>query len=460
MLGEIEVKTKSGSTCWLLPFGVHWEDHPTTALPSRLALAQVRHQRHVGLLTDGFALAGFARRIVGALASGWEVEDGDGVLCFRNTGHDQLDVAPDAEVNWLAAEQSNSSLIVGDQIMLKMYRRIAAGEHPEAEMGRYLTAQGFAHVPPLLGDVVRVAADGTPCTLAIALGFVRNQGDAWSWTLDQLKRALDEIAAPEAAPETELADLDTVMGAIGRRLGEMHAVLARETSDPAFAPEMAASADGANWAKKAEERLRKALESIEQRETWERDQDRERAHSLLGLRTAITSAIRSLAKNSERALKTRVHGDFHLGQVLVASGDAYIIDFEGEPATSIAERRAKTSPLRDVAGLVRSIDYAGATLMDRDDVGSVPLDEDRRDEFIAGFRRRASLAFLGGYWSTSVLRDTPGTRALLDLFLIEKAAYEITYEAANRPNWIGVPLAGLSRLLSRILEKETADGHG
>jgi maltose alpha-D-glucosyltransferase / alpha-amylase len=159
-------------------------------------------------------------------------------------------------------------------------------------------------------------------------------------------------------------------------------------------------------------------------------------------------------------LMTRVHGDFHLGQVLVASGEAYIIDFEGEPATSIAERRAKTSPLRDVAGLLRSIDYAGASLMERTDVGAVPLDEAQRDQFIVRFRRRASQAFLRGYWSTSVLADKPATRALLELFLIEKAAYEISYEAANRPNWIGVPLAGLSRLMTRIVESEAGAHHG
>ena len=157
---------------------------------------------------------------------------------------------------------------------------------------------------------------------------------------------------------------------------------------------------------------------------------------------------------------TRIHGDFHLGQVLVASGDVYIIDFEGEPAASIAERRSKASPLRDVAGLLRSIDYAGAALMDRNDMNGVPIDEARRDEFIARFRNRASQAFLHDYWEASPLRNSPSARALLELFLIEKAAYEIAYEAANRPNWLGVPLAGLSRLLSRILGKEMVATHG
>jgi maltose alpha-D-glucosyltransferase / alpha-amylase len=206
--------------------------------------------------------------------------------------------------------------------------------------------------------------------------------------------------------------------------------------------------------------LTKALDLIARREEWDRQQDRERVQSLLDRRQPIKNVVRRLAKLSDGALLIRTHGDFHLGQVLVASGDAYIIDFEGEPMSSIADRRAKTSPLRDVAGMLRSIDYAGASLIDRDGAAGAPIDEARRDSLIDLFRRRASTAFIRSYWRAGVLKDTPVTRALLDLFLIEKAAYEITYEAANRPNWIGVPLAGLTRLLTRILEREVSATHG
>lgn len=150
---------------------------------------------------------------------------------------------------------------------------------------------------------------------------------------------------------------------------------------------------------------------------------------------------------------SRIHGDFHLGQVLVASGDVYIIDFEGEPATSIAERRAKTSPLRDVAGLLRSIDYAGAALVEGKGVAAAPVGETQRDRLIAEFRSRASRAFLKEYWAARGSIAGARERALLELFLIEKVAYEIAYEAANRPTWIGVPLAGVLRLTERILDK-------
>jgi maltose alpha-D-glucosyltransferase/alpha-amylase len=394
-----------------------------------------------------------------------QFEHSDGVVRFQPTeaGRKQLEAVPDAEVNWIAAEQSNSSLTVGDTVMLKIYRCISPGEHPEAEMGRYLTAQGFTHAPPLLGDAVRIAADGTPSTLAVALGFVRNEGDAWSWMLDHLTRALDELAPAKVVNSSEadlLADCEAVVAAIGRRLGEMHAVLARDTSAPAFVPKVAGPEDVAKWAEKTEERIETAFGAIARLHSWERDQDRERVRTLLSQREAIVAAIRRLAKSGAGTLMTRIHGDFHLGQVLVAGGDAYIIDFEGEPATSIAERRAKTSPLRDVAGLLRSIDYAGAALIDRNGVGAMPVDEAQRDQFISQFRPRASGAFLRAYWEATGSSGGAAARMLLDLFLLEKAAYEIGYEAANRPTWIGVPLAGLARLATRLIGKEPGTRNG
>ena len=465
LLSEIEVKTTGATTRWLLPLGILWEDESSAALPTRLALARVRRGRKTGLLTDAFALPDFAHHVVAALAGGKEVRSGDGIIQFRptETGRVKLANVPETHVHWLAAEQSNSSLTIGDTAMLKIFRRLSPGQHPETEMNRYLTAQGFIHAPSLVGDVVRVAPDGTPTTLAIALEFVRNEGDAWAWMLDHLNRALD-AHSPAAAAENSGADLfadcDAVVAAIGRRLGEMHAILARETSEAAFAPEVANTSDAANWAKNTEDRIQKAFGAIAQLQTWERDKDRERAQKLLSQRASIAAAVRNLASSAAGTVKTRIHGDFHLGQVLVASGDAFIIDFEGEPAASIAERRAKTSPLRDVAGLLRSIDYAAATMMDRNAVGAVPMDETQRDELISQFRSRGSTAFLSAYWKSAGAQNGPAERALLGLFLIEKAAYEVDYEAANRPTWMGVPIAGLARLAARIAEKETGGRNG
>jgi len=298
-----------------------------------------------------------------------------------------------------------------------------------------------------------MAPDGTPSTLAIALEFIRNEGDAWSWMLDHLNRALDASApaAPAEEPGADLfADCNAIAAAIGRRLGEMHAVLARNVDDPLFAAEIASAKDAAHWRQRAEARVEQAIEVIGGLETFERAADRERAEMLLRKRDLICGAVRRLSPAGAGTPMIRIHGDFHLGQVLVASGDTYIIDFEGEPTSSIAERRRKASPLRDVSGLLRSIDYAGATLLDRNAIGAVPMDEAQRDHLISDFRLRASTAFLEAYWAAIGTPIGASERALLGLFLIEKAAYEIKYEATNRPNWISVPLAGLARLIARI----------
>ena len=456
LLTEIKVKAAGRTTRWLLPLAILWEDEASTSLPNRLALARVRRGRRLGLLTDAFALPSFAQRFVTAMIAAQEFPCADGIVRFRPTqrGLETLHTVPDAEINWLAAELSNSSLTVGDNAMLKVFRRISGGVHPETEMGRHLTAQGFTHSPQLLGDVVRIAPDGTPFTLAAAFGFVRNEGDAWSWILDHLTRAVD-AQTPSAPSETSdlLSDCEAVGAAIGRRLGEMHAILMQESTDPAFAPEVADRDDAKNWARKLELRIKLAFESIAKVQTWEREQDRACAEMLQSQLNSILAAVPTLASFGVGMIMTRVHGDFHLGQVLVADGDAYIIDFEGEPAAPIAERRAKTSPLRDVAGLLRSIDYVGATFSDRKSVGAMPVDEGRRDQLVSQFRTRVSRAFLRAYKDATRIRADAAGRALLDLFLIEKAAYEIAYEAANRPSWIGVPLAGLARLAGRILQR-------
>jgi maltose alpha-D-glucosyltransferase / alpha-amylase len=460
LLTVAEVKTTGATTHWLLPLAVLWEDQPSTALSNMLAVARVRRGRRVGLLTDAFALPSFGHRFVACLASSKELASDDEVVRFQptETGRSQLEASLKAEVNLLAAEESNSLLTIGDVAMLKIYRRVSAGEHPEAEIERYLTEEGFTHAPHLLGEVVRVASDGTPFTLAIAVGFVRNEGDAWSWILDHLNRALHMIAPATSAdiPESDLlSDCEAIVAAIGKRLGELHAILSHETSDPAFAPEVADASDAADWARKAVERVQTAFEAISGQQIWERDQDRDRAQTLLSQRDSILEAVRNLADFGAGTLMTRIHGDFHLGQVLVKDGDAFIIDFEGEPSASIAERRTKASPLRDVAGLLRSIDYAGATFIEREGVGAVPVDAAQRDHLLAQFSARAATAFLRAYWQATFWQNGTAARNLLDLFLIEKAAYEIAYEAAHRPTWIGVPVAGFARLASRITGKET-----
>ncbi len=464
LLAEIEVDNAGTVTNWQLPLSILWEDETAGPLPGQLALARVRRGRRVGLLTDAFALPTFARTMLRAFRSEARIPAGDGEVRFEATAGIGAIELPDApEITWLSAEQTNSSLIIADVAMLKIFRRIVTGHHPEAEMGRHLTEQGFAHSAPLLGEVVRVGADGARASLAIAQGFVRNQGDAWTWMLEQLARAIDDPAGHDegiASEADHIASCTEFAAVIGRRLGEMHRILARPSADPAFAPARSGEADAAAWLEQASGMLSASLATIGGREQWDREADAVIARSLLARRDALAAALARLSRAAIGRAITRIHGDFHLGQVLVANGDAYIIDFEGEPTRPLDERRAKVSPLRDVAGLLRSIDYAAAAVAGKRPNPLPATQAERAAELADRFRRESSAAFLAAYREAAGLPEDEAEADLLDFLLIEKAAYEIAYEAGNRPAWIDVPMAGLSALADRVLgpPSEAVDG--
>ena len=491
LLVEVETRSSKSGTPdrYQLPFGFFGEDESMSALPQQLAMARVRRGRQVGYLTDAFALAEFAHHIVKLLSSSARVQSDDGTLMFEPTALLQQSL-PDltsttgSGVRWLSAEQSNSSLVIGDAAVLKVVRRVASGINPEVEITRLLTERGFANTSPLLGEVSRVTADGTPNLLIVMQRFVHNQGDAWQWTLNVLARVFQQTAlslpaspvkagdtpmldasrdASDALEGSGLAELQMAAGVLGKRLGELHAVLAGVTDDEAFVPVEVDAARATQWGEAAVRQIDAALEILETKmagtdassaASWS-DAERACATDLVRRRAAINKGAMKLAARGVGSLATRIHGDFHLGQVLVTQGDAVIIDFEGEPAKPLDERRAKMSPLRDVAGLLRSIDYAAAMSLKSgpSDVGESGEAKKRgivarylpaaKQAFLAAYRREAKR--IGHRW-----KDADGEASLLDLFTLEKAAYELCYEAANRPTWIGVPLAGLAELANDL----------
>jgi maltose alpha-D-glucosyltransferase/alpha-amylase len=290
----------------------------------------------------------------------------------------------------------------------------------------------------------------------IAQSFVRNQGDGWTWTLDWLRRAMSESEANYHDASDPFAGYLSFAASVGRRLAQMHAALARPTEDPNFAPRPATKDDVKDWSAKAAAELGAALDAVARHDKWEGPEAAALVGSLLDRRSKLLQAVRGLRPNGA-LLKTRVHGDFHLGQVLVAQGDAVIVDFEGEPARSLAERRAKTSPAKDIAGLLRSFDYAAAMLAAEFD--TAPVDSpvrDRRRAALDVWLRDASVTFLDAYRDVASQDPHPWLRKskeqdIIDIFLIEKVAYEIAYEIANRPAWVTVPLSGLDRLARRLL---------
>ncbi len=368
-----------------------------------------------------------------------------------------VSIPADAEIRRLSAEQSNSSLIVGGAV-IKLLRRITPGIHPEVEMSHHLTARGYANTPPLLGAAWRVMEDGSQYALIVVQGFVANQGDGWTWTQDFLARVGDALAVTDPGKDEATDSFGayvTFAATIGRRLAELHAVLAQPTDDPAFNPVKATADDVAAFTDDVTQQMNAALKALEAVKSWSTQAATDDAAFLLQRRHDLAKAIAKAAKALPGALKTRIHGDFHLGQVLVAQGDAFLIDFEGEPSRPLAERRAKSSPLRDVAGMIRSIDYARAVAQ----IGRAaltPRATERRVPILDRLHADAVKAFLDAYravhdsaprrWTTPEAES-----ALLDLFLIQKAAYEVCYEAANRQAWIPVPLRGFAELAARLL---------
>ncbi|OCW56971.1 maltose alpha-D-glucosyltransferase [Hoeflea olei] len=448
LLGEFRVSTAVSEATYTLPLGIAWSDGQNGPYASNLALARVRRGRDVGLLTDGFTLAPFARSVVSAMREGTVVAVGDGEIRFSAMPGFDLDA--DGEVEWMAAEQSNSTMMIGRQAVLKLLRKVAPGVHPDVEMVRYLTDHGYANVPAMLGTVTRSDKDGETL-LMMAQAFVYNQGDGWQWTLDFLGRLATDT-------ETSFSNYANFAANLGRRLADMHQVLASETSNPDFVPEPVTLEQADKLGGRIKGQVDKAMGQLRGAELDEAA-GRDAAY-LFDTRDVLIERIGEVVRRAVDRYRTRIHGDLHLGQVLVTGDDVMFIDFEGEPTRPISERRGKDLSLRDVAGMMRSFDYALAVAERSRPSGADPWSEDWSE----AFRSNAKQALLSGYLGLKPAREPGGegengeiappeieVDPLLDLLIIEKAAYEVVYEAANRPDWIGVPVAGLARAVRRLM---------
>ena len=458
---EIEVLGDGVANQYQLPFGFLPEEHINSALPQQLALSRVRRGRQVGLITDAFVLEPFIRAVLRACQDGMRLPcgNGQGELRFACTKQlARLELDEQSEVRYLSAEQSNSSVVVADRLVLKLIRRVNPGTHPELEMSAYLTAAGFTNISPLLAWVSRVDESDAPHLLMIAQGYLSNQGDAWAWTQNTLERAIrDEMEPTRTDPEAHtdaLAELNGFAALLGQRLGEMHLLLAAPSIDAAFQPQVSDGQDSARWTRQINAELTHALDLLAQHRDQLDSDSQALVDDLQEQREGLVQHIENLANQAQGGLLMRVHGDLHLGQVLVVQGDAYLIDFEGEPSRPLEERRAKHSPYKDVSGVLRSFDYAAAMILRS--ASAVDLSEaarQARQRVARQYLHQSRHAFVEAYGLATAAMphawlQAEGERAALELFCLEKAAYEITYEAENRPSWLAVPLHGLHGLIS------------
>jgi maltose alpha-D-glucosyltransferase / alpha-amylase len=316
----------------------------------------------------------------------------------------------------LRGEQSNTSIRFGNGLILKLFRRVQFGPNPDVEVGWFLTEHSdFRGTPPVAGSLTYVSADGSEASLAMLQGFVANRGDAWTTTLSRVRRVLDG---------GDLSDSLQAVARLGQTTAELHLALARGTGD--FAAETIDDGDVDTWRRAIHDEVAAAAEALS------RHQVEVHTPGLLHRADGI--------EHLRGALKTRHHGDYHLGQILEREdGSFVIIDFEGEPAKPLAQRREKRSPLRDVAGMLRSFDYARHAALRSVKAGSA----ERAHEWYVSVRS----VFLRRYCETArqlprlLPQDVEAPLAALEL---EKAAYEVLYELNNRPDWLPIPLAALT----------------
>ena len=425
-----------------------------------------------GLLVDALADDHAPELLLDAVANERVVSLNHGELRARRAGSWLPDQAEDARpIQRMGVEQSNTSVRFGARKILKWYRRIESGPHPELEISRHLEAAGFNHVPPLAGWFEYNGTD-QPAAAGIMHGLVHNQGDAWQRMLDELGRYFERVTAagtdPPAAlltqPATGLIDTpvpeqvkatlglpQSAAATLGRRTAEMHLALARFTEEPAFTPEPFTSSDAVRLAEAVERRARDVIALlVERRDTIDAELQTlvERVHQSA---STLTPKLQSFIDIREGGARTRVHGDYHLGQVLWAEGDFYILDFEGEPARPLEERRAKESPLRDLAGMIRSFGYV-ASVASQAAIRVNPGSETLVEGWAAVWETWISAVFLQAYVSAScgsriVPRSTDDVARLVGLFIVDKAFYELRYELNNRPDWVHVPLRAVAHLL-------------
>jgi len=377
----------------------------------------------------------------------------------------------------LKAEQSNTSVIYGDRFILKLFRRLDEGVNPELEIGRLLTEKTtLTHVPPLAGFIEYRRGRQEPLTVAILQGLVPKEGDAWQYTLDELERYFERVLTdrPEAeevaVPARSLLDLaeeapsrlaTDLIGPylesarlLGERTADLHVALASALDDSSFVPEPMTPFSQRSIYQSMRSLTGQVLQLLRQRLSEIPEELSDEAQQLLGLEETILQRFQSILGGRSTAMLIRCHGDYHLGQVLYTGKDFVIIDFEGEPARPLSERRIKRCALRDVASMLRSFHYAAyATLFNhRVSVTVRPEDIAALEPWARFWYRWVSAAFLKAYLAgASQVPFLPQGRdelqVLLDVHLLEKAIYELGYELNNRPDWIGIPLQGILDLV-------------
>jgi len=435
-----------------------------------------------GVLYDALGDPGFCQRLLGLLDQPVELIGGSGQIEVEHSPrYDELRGGRSVTLHarLLAGEQSNSSIVFGDRLIMKLFRRVETGLNPDFELSEFLTEAGYANTPAVAGGIL-YRQNGETLALAMLQAFVPNRGDAWKFTLDWLAEALPaylnsdnhgpiaalpsqsylHTALQGASAEAQAAFGGFLQSAarLGQRTAEMHVALASNPARTEFSPEPFTGADRQAYLSNCREYAQATFELLRQQMASYCGALAEQAARVAKLEAKALAAYESLAGVKLDVNKIRIHGDYHLGQVLATGDDFMIIDFEGEPVRSIAERRQKQLALRDVAGMLRSFHYASRTaatqaLHDLATNGQGdPAASAAINAWTSSWHAWTCVAFLTDYLriargSRFLPADLAQTEQLLGACLLEKAIYELRYELNNRPDWVYLPLSALEGLL-------------
>ncbi len=440
---------------------------------SAIAWVRDRSDESRGLLYDALFPPNFAEAILGAIARRRRATGGAGTLIGSTTRAFPRLRGPETvrlEAQLSVAEQSNNSVIFGERLMLKIFRRLEEGVNPELEVGRFLTEKTtFPHIAPLAGSLEYRRGKGEPVTIAILQGYVPNQGDAWQYTLNTLNQYFGSAELAGTQPPTlprsvvgasRLEPTEIAVKAIGsylesarvlgRRTAELHTALSSDPEDPAFAPERISPLDQRSIYQSISGLSMRSIDLLRTQLRKLPADAREDANKVLEQEARIGAILKSFLSRRINTARIRIHGDYHLGQVLYTGHDFVIIDFEGEPTRTLYERRLKRLAMRDVAGMLRSFSYASQAAL-----RSQQAAPERLAELQAWARfwvDSVSAVFLKSYLSTAgpapwVPQNQEDLELQLTTMLLEKALYELRYELNLRPDWVRIPLRGVLDLV-------------
>jgi trehalose synthase-fused probable maltokinase len=389
-------------------------------------------------------------RLIGELmAHGHAVKGSSGTFYFGGAGLDPLAPPGNASIRAAGGEQSNTSAVLDEDVIVKFFRRVEPGPNPDLELNRQLTNEGFINIPAQVGEISyegELDSEDVEIDLGIAQRYIAGATDGWTEVLRYVHALFDEIHPADAPEDRRLLTEERSADVLERleRLGDvtaaMHVALSREEMEPDLAPEPISESDRKEWAASAAQWLEEVRKDIGDAADPAADR---------------ITLMREL--EADIGLKTRIHADYHLGQVLYSKREWLIIDFEGEPARPLEERRMKVSPLKDAAGMLRSFSYAAlVTVMER--AGDNADERARLEPWADAWETLARERFLTGYLRTAHEghflppdRDLVGT--VLEFFELDKALYEVSYERGHRPHWVMIPLKGIENLLKRGEEK-------